>query len=105
MTKATLVMTPDVAKILADRLSQIDSVSQFDAPGERQSETIVHSLTDMEKSFREIVDNLLPRLINESDSEKLEDTLLDIGEELRHILYHITDPKYFSYLVPDSSSE
>ena len=32
------------------------------------------------------------------NSEQLNDVLLDIGEELRHVLYHIRDPKFFSYL-------
>lgn len=36
---------------------------------------------------------------------ELFDALLDIGEELRHILYHIHDPKFYRYLNGDSESE
>ena len=38
----------------------------------------------------------------EADSEAaIQNALLDIGEELRHILYHIKDPKFFDYLFED----
>jgi len=45
---------------------------------------------------------LLPKLLNEDLSpEELNEVLLDIGEELRHILYHIKDPRFFGYLTDD----
>ncbi len=36
--------------------------------------------------------------------------LMDIGEELRHVLYHVRDPEYYAYLrdnvaAPSSSDE
>ena len=30
--------------------------------------------------------------------EEILDALLEIGEEFRHILYHINDPKFYKYL-------
>jgi hypothetical protein len=92
-------MTPDVAQKLTRRLALVASVSRFDQSGEPQSATLAHALTDLEKSFREILDRLLPKLLDESlNPDQLDDVLLDIGEELRHVLYHIRDPKYFGYL-------
>ncbi len=103
MTRSKLLMTPEAARRLTDRLARLKSVSQFDRPGEPQSATLAHSLTDLEKSFREILEELLPKLLDGSlDSEQLNDVLLDIGEELRHVLYHIKDPKFFDYLIDDS---
>ena len=96
-------MTPEVVQRLSQRLAHVKAISQFDEPGEPQSDTLAHSLTDLEKSFREILDALFPKLLNESlNPEELNDVMLDIGEELRHVLYHIKDPKFFGYLIDDS---
>ncbi len=102
MTKLGPLMTPEAARQLTDRLARLQTVSQFDLPGEPQSATIAHSLTHLEKSFREVLETLLPKLLNGSlNGNQLNDVLLDIGEELRHILYHIKDPKFFGYLIVD----
>lgn len=102
MNASKFQMTPDAARRLAERLSHLKSVSQFDMPEEPQAATLAHSLTDLEKAFREVVDVLLPRLLDETlESDQLNDVLLDIGEELRHVLYHIRDPKFFDYLTDD----
>jgi len=96
------MMIPEVARRLEERLSQISSVARFDKPGEPQSATLTHALTDLEDSFREILDVLLPKLLDESlSSEQLDDVLFDIREELRYILQHIKDPKYFACLLDD----
>ena len=106
MNRSNPLMTAEAARRLIERLARVKTVSQFDQPGEPQAATLAHSLTDLEKSFREILDALLPKLLNESlDSDQLNDTLLDIGEELRHVLYHIKDPKFFGYLIDDQEVE
>lgn len=106
MNASRPLMTPEAALRLTERLARVKSVSQFDQPGEPQAATLAHSLTDLEKSFREIVETLLPRLLDESlASDQLNDVLLDIGEELRHVLYHIKDPKFFGYLTDNDGSE
>ncbi len=61
--------------------------------------TIAHALSDLEDSFCVVVKELLPKLLDETKSaEELDELLLDVGEELRHILYHIKDTRYFGYL-------
>lgn len=105
MNNSSSLMTPEAAQRLAERLARLKTVSQFDQPGEPQAATLAHSLTDLEKSFREILEVLLPKLLHESlDSDQLNDVLLDIGEELRHVLYHIKDPKFFGYLIDDEGA-
>lgn len=102
MKKSHRLMTPEVAQRLTERLARIQAVSQFDRPGEPQSATLAHSLTDLEESFRELLETLFPKLLDESlSSEQLNDVLLDIGEELRHVLYHIRDPKFFGYVTEE----
>jgi hypothetical protein len=94
------LLTVDSAKKLADRLAKVPSVSQFDLPDEPQGGTIAHALSDLEDSFQVVVNELLPKLLDETKSDAdLDGLLLDVGEELRHILYHIKDTKYFGYLV------
>jgi uncharacterized membrane-anchored protein len=85
---------------LIERLSAIATVRQFDVAGEPQAATLVHSLTDLEQSFRKILDELLPKLQDKGlSADRLNDVLHDIGEELRHVLYHVQDTKYFGYLI------
>ena len=87
---------------LEKRLSQIPEVATFDVQGEPQGHTIAHALRGWEDSFVTFLDELLPRLLTEKASiEDLTDTLHDIGDELRHILYHIHDTKCFGYLLDD----
>jgi hypothetical protein len=104
MNSQEKLLTPERVKHLADRLSRIPSVSQFDLPGEPQGGTIAHALSDLEDSFSVVLNDLLPKLLDETKSpDQLDDVLLDIGEELRHILYHIQDTRYFRYLLPNEA--
>jgi hypothetical protein len=88
---------------LGNRLSNIPEIAQFDIPGEPQRHTIAHALDGWEDSFAEVLYVLLPKLVEAkmASSEDLNDTLHDIGDELRHILCHIQDTKYFGYLLDD----
>ena len=101
MTSSPL-MTTEAGKQLIGRLSQLAAVRKFDRPGEPQSVTLTHALTDLESSFRLILHTLLPKILDVSlDENDLNDALLDLGEELRHVLYHIKDPEYLNYLIED----
>lgn len=102
MSNATKLLTTDEVLRLVERLSRVPSVARFDRPEEPQAATLAHSLADLEGSFRTTVEVLLPRLLDRSlGPEELNDVLLSIGEELRHVLYHIRDPRYFGYLFDD----
>jgi hypothetical protein len=98
-------LTPAQVKNLADRLSQLPSVARLDTRNERQGGTIAHALSGFETSFSVVLYVLLPKLLDETQpSEQLDDVLLEIGEELRHILYHVRDTRYFQYLCPEKAS-
>jgi|CXWL01.1.fsa_nt_gi hypothetical protein len=100
MTTKKILMTPENAYVLIERLRNISSVKKFDQPGESQAETLVHALTDIEESFRTYLQDLLPQLLERpGDEEHLNKTLLDIGEEFRHVLYHFRDVNFFGYLL------
>jgi hypothetical protein len=103
MNKHEKLLNPFHVVDLANRLSRIREVAAFDTSGEPQGDTIAHALDGWEDSLAEILDVLLPKLVKDktASSEHLNDTLYEIGEQLRHILYHIQDTKYFGYLLND----
>lgn len=85
-------------KTFAEKLKQYECVYKFDSVDEPEAWRLAHSLSDLEKTFKEILENYLPALYEADGEEAVHDALLDIGEELRHILYHIKDTRFFSYL-------
>jgi len=80
-------------------LAKSQKVNALNTLEENQAATLAHAFLDMEESFNVILNELLPKFKNaDLDGKDVDDILLDIGEELRHILYHVHDPKYFDYL-------
>jgi hypothetical protein len=103
MKKHQKLLTVSRVVELERRLSQIAEVARFDMPGEAQGHTLAHALSHWEDSFTAFLDDLLPKLANKTATdEELIDAIHDVGDELRHILYHIKDVKYFAYLLADS---
>lgn len=85
--------------LLAETLRKSRKVNSFDTNTEQESERLANALIDIEKSLKTISE-VMPKILSENiDEESIDDLLLDVGEELRHILYHIKDAKYYSYLV------
>jgi len=108
MKKHQKLLTVSRVVGLERRLSQIPEVARFDMPGEAQGHTLAHALSHWEDSFTAFLDDLLPKLANKTATdEDLIDAIHDVGDELRHILYHIHDVKYFGYLLdgPEKSDE
>lgn len=102
-------MTPSVKRHLADqtawqalerRLAECPAVKKLSGENWDEASTLVHSLADLEESFVKYANELLPRLLAAgSDQDAIQDVLGDIGDELRHVLYHIQDPKFFRHLT------
>lgn len=86
---------------LSRRLGVIGSVAEKShvEAGESEADTLAHALVDIDETCRQITSALMPRLFDASatDSDVL-DTLTDLGERFRELLYHIRDPTYFRYL-------
>lgn len=84
---------------LAEILSHSKDVTKYDDADNKEAWTIAQGFSDIEESFQRLL-NLLPKLLDDkiTDSE-INDLLLDIGEEFRHILYHIKDMRYYDYLI------
>jgi len=88
----------DRFKIIAENLRKSRKVNSYDDDQERESDTLAHSILDMEGSFKEVL-NEIPKLSSKSVTEEdIDEALLNIGEQLRHILYHIRDAKFYKYI-------
>jgi hypothetical protein len=99
VSEPILLREQTAVKRLAERLSQCPEVTKYDQGEEKEAGVLAHSFGDLEESFRTFLNEQLPRLINDQATPaELCEILLDIGEEFRHILYHIHDPKFYQYL-------
>jgi hypothetical protein len=81
---------PRVAKAAVRRGTTVDA----------EAWQIATALADVEECAEKLFAEIIPRLIASSDGEAGDDALNDVGEEYRHILYHIMDTKVFEYVVP-----
>jgi len=99
MSSRRLLSDAVALKALAECLSTSAAVTKFDEGEEREAWMLAHAFGDLEESFRKFLEDQLPRLTEgQLDSLQIRDLLLEIGEEFRHILYHIRDPKFYRYL-------
>lgn len=103
MTSPRLLNDGEDLKSLAERLGRCQQVTGLDLGDDREAWTLAHAFGDLEESFRTFLDEQLPRLTGEKLTPgDTYDLLLDIGEQFRHILYHINDPKFYRYLRDDA---
>lgn len=88
---------------LALLLERCPSVSQVDnGTDEPESWMLAYTLSHLEESFRNFLDVRLPALVEAGgDETKTFEALHAIGEDLRHILYHLRDSTYFRYIDTD----
>lgn len=96
------ILLDDVSKVkqLAERLSSIQQVGGLSGDPREEAWALAITLADLERSFHLVVKDLLPTLLDQSlDDEGVYNALHDVGEELRHIDYHINNSKYYSYLI------
>jgi len=88
----------DAMDNLRDRLRECAMIARY---GPEEPATLVHAFSDIEESCRRFLGELLPRLADpEVKGAQLEDLLVDIEEEFRHIVYHVHDPHFFRAVEP-----
>ena len=101
-----LLNTAKDVKSLANRLETVPQVRALDTDVDREAWTLAHAFEDLEQSFLVVLQDQLPRLTRDPlDATELHDLLLDVGEELRHILYHITHTRFYDYLCEHTELE
>ena len=94
-----LINSTDSLRLVAENLSKVASVKSLSTSDDDESWALTHDFENLESSCRTLIDDLFPKLLvaNMPPTER-EDLLTDIGEELRHIAYHIGSNKYYRYL-------
>jgi hypothetical protein len=99
MNNQRLLKDAAAINALAQLLMRCPEVTQHDQDQHIEAGAIAHAFSDLEESFHIFLEEHLPRLTKgQLKPSELRDLLLDIGEEFRHILYHIKAPKFYSYL-------
>ena len=99
MRTRRLLENIDDVKSLANLLAKCPEVQALDCGEEKEAWTLAHSFSDIEESLLALLERQLPRLVDQQlEPSEVYDLLLEIGEELRHILYHIKNPKFYKYL-------
>lgn len=102
MSDLPLLRSTEQINALARTLVRYQCVAKFDRAGEPEGGSLAHAFSDLEQSFRVFLDELLPRLIQGKLSEQeAQELLLQIGEEFRHIQYHLKDSKFYRYIQED----
>jgi hypothetical protein len=92
-----LLQSKEAFRNLVQRLSTAPVIAR----SQEEPETLAHAFSDLEVSLRKFLYEQLPRLADPSmQGEVLEDLLLEIREEFRHVLYHLHDPQFFRVLEP-----
>ena len=95
----------DETEHLVETLKRIPRVVSAAArrgePAEAEAWQIATALGDIQESMNRLFFELVPKLRNVPPTDEIAEELLnEIGEEYRHILYHILDTKIFDYVVP-----
>ena len=83
-------------KQLAERLATCPQVSRYDTEDNPEAWTLSHSFLDLAESFQRFLTEQLPQLERQTSTpEKLYEALLEIGEEFRHVMYHLKQPRFY----------
>lgn len=99
MSRDRVIRNAEDMRALAELLSRCPQVSKFDDSQNREAWTLAHAFADLEDSFRRLLERQFPKLAqSELSPSEINDLLLEIGEELRHILYHIKTSGFYGYL-------
>jgi hypothetical protein len=84
---------------LATRLQELPSVIRLERGDNEEAHTLAHALLDIDGLCQKFHDDLMPLLSAPSRSHaEMEDTLMEMGEVFRELIYHLRDASYFRYL-------
>ena len=82
-------------------LEKCQSGTKYSTVEENQADTLANSFLDIEEALNIIRDQIPKFYLNHLDASEVDDLIFDVGEELRHILYHIYSTKVYDYLRED----
>lgn len=100
LEKNRIIKTSKDLTSFADQLSKCPQVTRYDTPDRKEAWELTHSFADLESSFRTFLEDQLPRLAEPNlEPQEVHGLLMEIGEQLNHIRYHIQQPRFYKYLA------
>lgn len=82
---------------LSSVLGKSSLVNSFDKDDEKESYNLAVSLLDIKESIKNL-NKLIDQIHLEKDEDKIDKSLWDIGDEFRHIIYHISNSRFYDYI-------
>jgi K+/H+ antiporter YhaU regulatory subunit KhtT len=79
-------------------LEKCERVTMHTTKEENQADTLANALIDIEVAMENISREIPKFYLEDLTSDEVDDLILELGEELRQILYHIEDSRVYDYL-------
>jgi hypothetical protein len=99
MTDETLLGRPGAVPELTEKLRRLSYIDRAHTPhDEPPSWTLATSLEHIEDSCR-AYDDHLRTLLGAETGDEIEDALVQIREEFRHVVWHLKSTPYFRDLI------
>jgi hypothetical protein len=84
--------------VVKRNIEKCERVTKHSTNEESQVDTLANALLDIDESIQILKEQISKLYLNDLAKDDVEDLILDIGEELRHIIYHINDTRVYDYL-------
>jgi hypothetical protein len=88
-------------KLVTNNLEKCSNIKRYSTKDENQADTLANALIDIEESIRSLDCQISKLYVSGLEEVEVVNIVHSIGEELRHILYHVKDSKIFDYLIED----
>lgn len=86
----------EILKAITLNLEKCRRVTKHSTKEENQSDTLANALIDISEAMKNINVQVSKLYLNTLQEDEVDEIILEIGEELRHILYHINDTHVFN---------
>lgn len=85
-------------RVITRNLEKCERVVKHSTNEENQADTLANTLIDVEEALKKINEQIPKLYLHDLTDNEVDDLILEIGEELRHILYHVNDTPVYDYL-------
>jgi hypothetical protein len=99
------ILEPENLGELASIFARVPSVTRYDEDERPEAWVLAHALSDIQQSCIRLVDEHFPALQQQVvEASDVRESLAEIAQELRHVLYHVRDSRFLAYLIEDDSA-
>jgi len=90
----------------AHRLERIPDVKRFDRNGDLEAWRLATAFAELEQVSRRFLEVGLRRLVDpQTEAKEVNELLLAFGEDLRHLLTHFAESRFFHYVFAERFPE